>query len=162
MYLYTSEQIPAINVGTCVLIKEALLKAQAIKLTLNDRWKPVTSVILFWTILLRLRAIFGWVCGGDSGFGIPICTSPKDESRSRESFRGLAVAFWTGALDIAQPPLHTTTWKIIFNNTLRFCTFAKIPLNVHAKHNAMIPRLRFVTCLVGYYSVRAASAPSFS
>lgn len=53
------------------------------KLTLKERWNPVTSVILFCTILFRLGGCWypWWKCGGDSGFflGLSICTSPKQK-----------------------------------------------------------------------------------
>lgn len=40
-----------------------------VKLTLKERWNPVTSVILFCTILLRFGVILlGLMCGGDSVF----------------------------------------------------------------------------------------------
>lgn len=48
------------------------------------------------------------------------------------------------------------------NNSQEHCAFTKTPLNVHAKPNTTRLRLMFVTCLVGYYSVGAATAPSFT
>lgn len=116
---------------------------------LNDRWKPVTSVILFWTILLRLGAIFGLTCGGDSGLGDTklhslrktrvVPESPKWSHCAGE----LAVAFWTGALATAQlTPVTSTTCKIL-------CEFKKIYVNLFAKLSTVRPRLMFVTCLVG-------------
>lgn len=152
MCVSISGRIPVIHAVAYALIQEASLKSQAIKLTLNDRWKPVTSVILFWTIL-RLGAIFGLMCGDDSGFGIPICTSPKDKSRSRES-QVVTLRWWARCGVLNGSPgdstKHTSYIHNMQNNMLEHRGFTKITLNLYAKLSTMTPRLMFVTCSVGY------------
>lgn len=95
MCLYIAMWGPVLHAANDTLIIETSQKANY-KLTLNERWNPVTSVILFCTILLRFGVIYSFwlMCGGDSGFGIWICTSPKDESRFRESPKWSPCAGW--------------------------------------------------------------------
>lgn len=67
MCLYIARWGPLIHADKCSdyrafpkgMIAALHCPSTNIKLTLNERWNPVTSVILFWTIFLRFGVIFG-------------------------------------------------------------------------------------------------------
>lgn len=102
--LYIARWCPAIHAAKCNLIMvtsqryryHSLVKKsfKRPKVTLKERWNPVTSVILFWTILLRFRVIcFWWICGGDSGFWLYQFALLRNE-RFRESRNWPHCAGW--------------------------------------------------------------------
>lgn len=89
---------------------------------LNSPWMTGESQWLRWSCFEPFcfgwgRILFcfggGWlVCGGggDSGFGIPICASPKDESRSRET-QVVTLRWWARCGVLNGSPGDRTTHK---------------------------------------------------
>ncbi len=72
-----------------------------IKLTLKERWNPVTSVILFCTILLRFGLFFGGFVAAAVVFGISICSLPKQKVVSESRKWSHCAGWWAcyGALN---------------------------------------------------------------
>lgn len=139
MCVSISGQIP----GASALIQEA----PAVKLTLNDRWKPVTSVILFWTILPRLGGDL-WLRRRQWLLGIPNCTSPKDQSPSRES-QVVTLRWWARCGVLNGSPGDATKHTSYIHNLLKRCRrpeVSKIYVHLLAKRSTRTPRLMFVTC----------------
>lgn len=95
-----------------------------------------------------------WVdCGGDSGSGGPICTSPKDKRRSRESHGGhtaLVSSLWRFEREPwRQHKTHRLHPQYAKSYVRTPCVY-QIYLNLHAKLSTTTPRLMVVTCSVGY------------